>query len=422
MKKFFVILLALVIVFAFGATAMAAGTPTITVSTVSETVEAGSEITVTVTISNNPGIAVLTLPIKYDENMLEKVSFEGKGLSGWTIGTNATWVSDSNSTYNGEILTLKFKVKDSAPAGKATVTIENIESYNIDEEAVTFSVVPGGATVSASCQHNNTELRNEKTATCSEKGYTGDTYCTDCNVKISSGIETDENPSNHGSYGTTVKNVVTANCHTSGYTGDTYCKGCGTKISDGTYTGTDATNHDGETEIKDAVKATCSAIGYSGNTYCKGCGIQISTGSEIPVDPNAHELDNPAVTKEPTCTESGESKITCKLCNNEVTQEIPALGHSWGNWVTIKESTYAENGLKERTCAICNVSEQAEIPMLHKVEDTAVIEIGDSKNSTNNNKTEENPSTGASVASIAGGIVIALAAAAIGIKIKNSHY
>ncbi len=35
--------------------------------------------------------------------------------------------------------------------------------------------------------HRNTELRNKKKATLTEDGYTGDTYCTDCGSKLSSG-------------------------------------------------------------------------------------------------------------------------------------------------------------------------------------------------------------------------------------------
>ena len=39
----------------------------------------------------------------------------------------------------------------------------------------------------ASKHTGDTELRNQKNATCSEEGYTGDTYCLDCNVKLATG-------------------------------------------------------------------------------------------------------------------------------------------------------------------------------------------------------------------------------------------
>lgn len=39
----------------------------------------------------------------------------------------------------------------------------------------------------AECEHENKELRDAVAASCTEDGYTGDTFCTDCNTKISSG-------------------------------------------------------------------------------------------------------------------------------------------------------------------------------------------------------------------------------------------
>jgi hypothetical protein len=41
------------------------------------------------------------------------------------------------------------------------------------------------------CQHENTELRNEKAPTCTEPGYTGDTYCADCGELITAGEKID---------------------------------------------------------------------------------------------------------------------------------------------------------------------------------------------------------------------------------------
>ena len=37
--------------------------------------------------------------------------------------------------------------------------------------------------------HQYTELRNEIEANCIQEGYTGDVYCTDCGIKISSGMQ-----------------------------------------------------------------------------------------------------------------------------------------------------------------------------------------------------------------------------------------
>lgn len=45
--------------------------------------------------------------------------------------------------------------------------------------------------------HVHTELRNVKAATCSAGGYTGDKYCTDCNMLIESGTVTSVDPNAH---------------------------------------------------------------------------------------------------------------------------------------------------------------------------------------------------------------------------------
>ena len=37
------------------------------------------------------------------------------------------------------------------------------------------------------CKHENTEVRNTKEASCTEAGYTGDTYCVDCDTKLKTG-------------------------------------------------------------------------------------------------------------------------------------------------------------------------------------------------------------------------------------------
>ena len=39
----------------------------------------------------------------------------------------------------------------------------------------------------STCSHNNTIVKNKIEATCTEEGYTGDTYCEDCDAKIATG-------------------------------------------------------------------------------------------------------------------------------------------------------------------------------------------------------------------------------------------
>ena len=62
-----------------------------------------------------------------------------------------------------------------------------------------------------------------------------------------------------------------------------------------------------------------------------------------------HELET-SITKEATCTEAGSKTITCKNCDYEKVESIPALGHTYGEWVETKAPTCTENGEKKQTC------------------------------------------------------------------------
>ena len=50
-----------------------------------------------------------------------------------------------------------------------------------------YELTEQGEVPPAPCEHKNTELRNAAEATCTENGYSGDTYCTDCGELIAKG-------------------------------------------------------------------------------------------------------------------------------------------------------------------------------------------------------------------------------------------
>lgn len=56
---------------------------------------------------------------------------------------------------------------------------------------------------------------------------------------------------------------------------------------------------------------------------------------------------------EATCTEKGSKKSTCTLCKAEKTEEIPAKGHTWGDWT----ASTADTSKHTRTCSVCQTSE-----------------------------------------------------------------
>ena len=56
---------------------------------------------------------------------------------------------------------------------------------------------------------------------------------------------------------------------------------------------------------------------------------------------------------EATCTEKGSKKSTCTLCKAEKTEEIPAKGHTWGDWT----ASTADTSKHTCTCSVCQTSE-----------------------------------------------------------------
>lgn len=143
--------------------------------------------------------------VAYDAEVLEYVS----------CVVDAKYYSINAQT--GEVI-LAFAQLDEIPADEVIATItfkQNLEDATDvvatndelnDENPDTSEVFTFG------CDHTNTEIRDAKDATCTEEGYTGDTYCTDCGKLISEG-------------------EVTAKLAHKDADGDNLCDGCGRDLS-----------------------------------------------------------------------------------------------------------------------------------------------------------------------------------------------
>ena len=71
-------------------------------------------------------------------------------------------------------------------------------------------------------------------STCKTPGHTAYIVCSGCGAIIS-GVneELPLDPTNHAGEGTEIRDAIKATDHSTGYSGDTYCLGCGVKIADG---------------------------------------------------------------------------------------------------------------------------------------------------------------------------------------------
>ncbi len=114
----------------------------------------GDTVMLTVSMEENTGVAYLAIPVIYNEESLELKSFTGTGLDGWTIGKNAVWVDAENSNYTGEILTMRFTIKDSAESGLAEVTVGPVEAWTATDDEVDVAVSTGGVMVEDGHTHS----------------------------------------------------------------------------------------------------------------------------------------------------------------------------------------------------------------------------------------------------------------------------
>ena len=197
--------------------------------------------------------------------------------------------------------------------------------------------------IAKTTEHLHTEIRNKKAATCGETGYTGDTYCTDCGTKVSSGK--------------TIAKLTTHTWDEGKVTTEPTCTAKGVRtftcsICAKTKTASIAATGHQHTEIRKKKDATCGEDGYTGNTYCTDCKKTISYGQTIKKTGN-HTWDDGKTTTEPTCTINGITTFTCSVCGKTKTRSIKAAGHSYGEYVVVKEPTSTEKGLKSKTCSVC---------------------------------------------------------------------
>ena len=234
------------------------------------------------------------------------------------------------------------------------------------------------------CAHANTELRNAKKATCTEPGYTGDTYCKDCGEKIGTGTAIPAK-----GHTEVIDPAVEPTCTTPGKTEGKHCSVCNEVLvpqeeipakghswdkgvittsptcSDaGVKTYTCTVCSETKTEVLDATghtpvnvaeqPATCTEAGHTAGVKCSVCGATISGIEEIPATGHTEAIDEAVAA---TCTTPGKTEGKhCSVCNEVLVaqEEIPAKGHVEVIW-NVKEATDTEDGYTGDTyCSVCN--------------------------------------------------------------------
>ena len=191
--------------------------------------------------------------------------------------------------------------KDTVLADGVTVTATAVyigaDKGNYETESVSITITR------RECDHTHTEIRNQREATCTQTGYAGDTYCTDCDKLLSTGKELA------------------------------------------------ALGHDYKATVTKQPTTTEEGI----RTYtCTRCNSSYTESiAKLPEEKHTHNYTG-SITKEATCTEAGVRTYTCS-CGDSYTENIPATGHSYVSKVT-KAATTTEEGIMTYTCSKCGHS------------------------------------------------------------------
>ena len=179
----------------------------------------------------------------------------------------------------------------------ATAVYIGADKGNYETESVSITITR------RECDHTHTEIRNQREATCTQTGYAGDTYCTDCDKLLSTGKELA------------------------------------------------ALGHDYKVTVTKQPTTTEEGI----RTYtCTRCNSSYTESiAKLPEEKHTHNYTG-SITKEATCTEAGVRSYTCS-CGDSYTENIPATGHSYVSKVT-KAATTTEEGIMTYTCSKCGHS------------------------------------------------------------------
>ena len=245
------------------------------------------------------------------------VAYDASAMTLKRVAVSADYhsVVESNGT-----VTFAYAGVEPIVAGKAIATLEFQANGTGDTEVTVQHQQVNDLTpaydemVPIDFAHPNTELRDAKEATCTEDGYTGDVYCTDCDLLLQKGEVIPAKGHTEKTEG-----AIEATCTEAGFTGNTVCTTCGMLIRTG-----EVVQPKGHTlELRNAKEPTCTEAGYTGDHYCVSCDKVIVTGDVL--DALGHDWSAWEQTKAPSCTEAGEETCVCARCQLKQTREMEIL-------------------------------------------------------------------------------------------------
>lgn len=182
--------------------------------------------------------------------------------------------------------------------------------------------------------------------------------CERCGVEEKQTLTADPATCPHDEDDIGIYNDHEATCTEDGYTGDTYCTACGTLLEKGEVD-EKAHGHDWEEDSNACQLPTCTESGKD-FYVCRECGER----EERVTQPLGHSWEKTKVTPA-TCTKDGKTVYTCSTCD-ETKEEITekATGHKWNDGEVTTAPTTTSTGVKTFTCLTCGETKTEEIAKL----------------------------------------------------------
>lgn len=120
----------------------------------------------------------------------------------------------------------------------------------------------------------------------------------------------------------------------------------------------------GHTPVADAGRpATCTQDGLTDGSHCEVCRAVLKAQKKIKA--TGHTPAGSGIVSRPaSCTENGILTHTCKTCGESFTEEIKAVGHSYGEPAETLAPTCTREGEMEYTCASCGDKKTEPVPAL----------------------------------------------------------
>ena len=207
---------------------------------VSSSAEKGGTAKVTLNMANNPGMWGLKFKVGYNHDVLtlksatvgdvfkkSEVTLPPEPYNQEMFVFYATGSELDNITKNGSLIVLEFQVGANATVADYDITLELTQCINVDGDDVAVKMTNGKVSV-VDCLHSQKEWKVTKYAGCETKGSETET-CKKCGKTFG----TRETKAT-GHKNLTVKNAVAATETAEGYTGDTYCNDCNKLVKKGT--------------------------------------------------------------------------------------------------------------------------------------------------------------------------------------------